>query len=114
MIKHGCDLPVETRVNMRGGEGSVVMRAFLEGGELGKNRLFSQLTLAQGSSIGYHEHHGESEIFVVKSGNGIFNDNGKEYPIAAGDVCVTPSGSGHSVRCTGSRELELIALIILD
>ena len=115
MIKHGHELKCETKENMRGGAGEVVLRAFLSPEEMnGKNRLFSQITLAQGCSIGYHEHHGESEIFVVKSGNGVFNDNGKEYPVSAGDVCITTSGNGHALSCAGNQNLELIALIILD
>ncbi len=115
MIKRGHELKCETRENMRGGDGKVTLREFLTPAEMNnKNRLFSQITLAEGCSIGYHEHHGESEIFVVLSGNGVFNDNGKEYPISAGDVCITASGSGHSVACAGSQNLELAALIVLD
>ncbi|MBR4942029.1 MAG: cupin domain-containing protein [Clostridia bacterium] len=115
MIKHGYELKSETRENMRGGNGAVELKAFLSAEEMnGKNRLFSRITLAQGCSIGYHEHHGESEIFVVCSGNGVFNDNGKEYPVSAGDVLVTSSGMGHSIACAGSQNLELIALIVLD
>lgn len=115
MIRQAKDLRTETRENMRGGNGEVVLSAYLSAEEMhGKNRLFSKITLAPGCSIGYHEHHGESEIFVVAAGKGIFNDNGAEYTVSKGDVCVTSSGSGHSIACCGEETLELVALIILD
>ena len=115
MVKNGYQLPVEHREHMRGGDGTVTLRAFLSPEEMhGKNRLFSRLTLPQGASIGFHEHHGESEIFIVVSGTGLFSDNGREVPVGPGDVCVTVSGTGHAIRCTGSQDLELVALIVLD
>lgn len=115
MIRQAASLKTETREKMRDGNGKVVLTAFLSAEEMnGKNRLFSKITLAPGCSIGYHEHHGESEIFVVKSGKGTFNDNGTEYTVSEGDVCITSSGMGHSVAAAGDETLELIALIILD
>ena len=115
MIRQAKDLKTEKRENMRGGQGEVVLSAFLSADEMnGKNRLFSRITLAPGCSIGYHEHHGESEIFVVAAGKGLFNDNGTEYTVSKGDVCITSSGSGHSIACSGDETLELVALIILD
>lgn len=113
MIKHQSQQGVVEKKNMRGGNGTVILRNLVEQEELnGKGRLFSRITLDKGCSIGYHEHIGESEIFVVLSGNGLFNDNGTEYPVAAGDVLITPSGSGHSIACAGEGPLEIIALII--
>ena len=99
-----------------GGEGVAEMHPILNGAEemYGKGRLFSQITVNPGCSIGYHEHHGESEIFAVMSGNGVFNDNGTEVPVSAGDVLVTKSGDGHGIACAGSCPLELIALILFE
>ena len=48
------------------------------------------------------------------SGNGVFNDNGTEVPVSAGDVLVTKSGDGHGIACAGSCPLELIALILFE
>ena len=115
MVKKGHELPVQENENMRGGDGTIVLRHFLNKDEFyGKGRLFSQITVKPGCSSGYHEHHGESEIFAVISGNGLFNDNGEEMPVAAGDVLVTSSGKGHAIACVGSCPLELVALIIYE
>ena len=114
MIRQAKDLKTEKRENMRGGQGEVVLSAFLSADEMnGKNRLFSRITLAPGCSIGYHEHHGESEIFVVAAGKGLFNDNGEMKKVVAGDVCATGYGEVHGLENTGSEDLELIALVVL-
>jgi quercetin dioxygenase-like cupin family protein len=113
MIKHEDQQKSVINENMRGGTGSVILKHLLDKEEMnGKGRLFSRIALKKGCSIGYHKHEGESEIFAVVAGKGIFNDNGTEYPVSAGDVLITPSGSGHAIACDGDETLELIALIL--
>ena len=47
MVKNGYQLPVEHREHMRGGDGTVTLRAFLSPEEMhGKNRLFLKLLLS--------------------------------------------------------------------
>ncbi|HHX72153.1 MAG TPA: cupin domain-containing protein [Clostridiales bacterium] len=113
MVKRGKDLPLTKNTNMRGGEGTILLHSLLEKEEFhGHGRLFSHITVNPGCSVGYHEHHGEMEVYVVLSGNGVFNDNGEEYPVSTGDVTITHSGEGHAMTCVGSQPLELIALIL--
>ena len=51
--------------NMCGGKGHVIIKDILEGDELkGKCGLYAQVTIEKGCSLGYHEHHGETETFV--------------------------------------------------
>ncbi|PWL48798.1 MAG: cupin domain-containing protein [Clostridiales bacterium] len=115
MIKKGHTIPVQENEHMRGGDGTVILHHFLNQDEFyGKGRLFSHITVNPGCSVGYHEHHGETEIYAVLSGNGVFNDNGEEAPVTAGDVMITKGGQGHGVACAGSCPLELIALIIYE
>ena len=48
--------------NMCGGKGHVIIKDILEGDELkGKCGLYAQVTIEKGCSLGYHEHHGETE-----------------------------------------------------
>ncbi len=41
------------------------------------------MTLEPGCSLGYHEHHGESETYYIIQGQGEYNDNGKYRPVKA-------------------------------
>lgn len=101
--------------NMCGGDGCVVIEHVLGEKELnGKCGLYAKVTIAPGSSLGYHEHQGESETYFILSGDAEYNDNGTPRPVHPGDVTFTPSGCGHALRPTGDEPVVFMALIILD
>ena len=105
----------ETVKNMCGGLGHTVIKHVLEGEQLGTNcGLYAQVTLEPGCSLGYHEHHGESEAYYILSGEGIYSDNGKLQHVHAGDVTVTTSGQGHALTNLGQVPLVFMALILRD
>lgn len=100
--------------NMRGGKGSVKAENLLNEEQFnGKARLFAKMTLEPGTSIGYHEHHNESETYYILSGEADYNNNGKIEKVKAGDVTFTPSGEGHGIENTGKEKLVFMALILL-
>lgn len=100
---------------MCGGKGHVIIKHLLGEQELnGKCGLYAEVTLEAGCEIGYHEHHGESETYYILCGEGVYNDNGTTRPVKAGSVTFTSNGMGHGLENTGSENLVLMALIILD
>lgn len=93
----------------------MIIRHILGGKELnGKCGLYAEVVIEPGCSLGYHEHHGESETYYILSGTGSYDDNGVSRPVKAGDVTFTPSGKGHGLANTGDDDLVFMALIILD
>lgn len=100
--------------NMRGGKGHVIMESIIGENEFkGKGRLFAKVTLEPGCSIGYHEHHNESETYYILSGKGEYDDNGTRMTVSEGDVTFTPDGCGHGIENTGDENLVFMALILL-
>lgn len=115
MIRRSADTERKENTNMRGGAGTVTVNNLLDKEKdeyYGKGRLFGKITIPVGASIGEHRHDGEMECFYIISGEGIFNDNGADTSVNAGDVCYTASGESHSIRNTGNTALELMALIL--
>lgn len=101
--------------NMAGGTGRVIVKELLGEKELnGKCGLFAEVTIEPGCSLGYHEHHGESETYYILSGEGNYDDNGSLRPVKAGDVTYTPDGCGHAMFNSGEENLVFMALIIKD
>ncbi len=99
---------------MRGGKGHVIVEDILGEQEFrGKGRLYAKVTLEPGCSIGYHEHHNESETYYFLSGEGEYSDNGKLMTVRPGDATFTPDGTGHGLENTGSENLVFMALILL-
>ena len=113
MIKKAAEFKTDYRENMRGGGGVVEITNFVSKEDLNdKGRLFANITLRPGCGIGFHVHEGESELFYLFKGEAIYNDNGTEYPVSAGDVMICPAGTGHGIRNAGEEVAELCAVII--
>lgn len=101
--------------NMCGGKGSVTIEHVLGKKELnGKCGLYARVTIGPGSTLGFHEHHSESETYFILSGTGLYNDNGVTRTVHPGDVTYTGSGYGHAMDNIGDTDLVFMALIIFS
>ena len=113
MIRKAAECKTEYRENMRGGNGTVEITNFASPEELNnKGRLFANITLKPGCGIGYHVHEKDSELFYLIKGEAVYNDNGVEYTVSAGDVMLCPAGTGHSIANNGEETVELCAVIV--
>ena len=93
----------------------MIIKHILEEKELnGKCGLYAEVTIEPGCSLGYHEHHGESETYYIIKGQGNYDDNGQIRPVTVGDRTFTPDGYGHGITNTGDTDLVFMALIIKD
>ena len=107
------ELRVERKENMAGGKGHVIIKHILEEKELnGKCKMYAEVTLEPGCSLGYHEHHNESETYYILSGTGMYEDDGRAVPVEAGDVTFCKDGCGHGIKNTGKEDLSFVALIL--
>ena len=113
MVRRDAECIHETK-KMFGGEGEAVFHRILNGPEemYGKGRVFSHLTLAPGSEVGWHVHHGDGETYYILRGRGEYNDNGTFTEVLPGDVTFVDDGEGHALKCIGDEPLEAIALIL--
>jgi len=105
-------MKVEDKERMRDGEGAVHFTYLLDGSTQKNARMFAELTLNPGSSIGYHRHDSETEYYFILSGTGIVNDDGKEVEVKQGDSVITGNGASHSIKNTGSVPLVFHAVIV--
>jgi len=114
MIKRIADMEKEVRERMRGGTGSVEFLHIFRREELkGKVRLLARLRLLPGSSIGYHMHEGEEEVFYILSGTGVVTEQGVASAVGPGDAVLTGGGGGHAIENQGTEPLDLIATILV-
>lgn len=113
MIRTAGQMTKETREHMRGGQGSVEFTHVFSAAELEpRARLFARVRLAPGSSIGFHRHEGEEEIFYILSGRGLVDDDGVKQEVGPGDAIRTGGGAGHAVEALGGQPLEMVAVIL--
>lgn len=104
---------VETKEKMRGGNGCVEMHHILTKEELkGHGRLYAMIRMEPHSSIGFHEHIGETEPYYILSGHGTFIDSdGQRIPVGPDDVCLIEFGKGHAFENDSDEELTMMALV---
>lgn len=113
MIKHQSDKKSEQRPAMHGGAGIVTLVFQVNREEVTqKCRLCADLIIPPGAGIGEHEHLKEDEIYIVRQGSGLLNDNGSEKKVTAGDVIVTGNGAKHAIHNNGTTDLIITAVIV--
>lgn len=99
--------------NANGGAGHLLKEMLLNQEEMGEGcRMFARVVLEAGCELGCHEHHGETETYYILQGEGVYNDNGSELNVKAGDVTFCQDGCGHGLKNTGKEDLIFIALIL--
>lgn len=113
MIIRGSELQQQTMEKPRGGEGMAIRMAYeAAAGFGGEVTNFAMMQLEPGSSIGYHKHEGDMEMYLVLDGNGATNDNGEVDRLNAGDLLITKDGESHSLTNDTGEALTFLALIL--
>ena len=114
MIRKKEECRIEYREHMRDGDGTVQITNFIDSAEElnDKGRLFSHMTLTPGTSIGFHVHETDSEMFYIMNGTAEYDDNGTIVELHPGDVALCPAGTGHGIANKGDESLEFVALIL--
>ena len=98
--------------NMRGGEGSVDKREY-QFAQMPENaKMFAEIRLEPGCSIGTHRHIGEYEIFFCKEGEITVNDNGTEKTMRTGDFGICADGETHGIANRTDKTAAVYAAII--
>jgi mannose-6-phosphate isomerase-like protein (cupin superfamily) len=77
-----------------------------------KGRLYGQMELAPGSSVGSHVHVGDFEIYYVLEGEAEATDDGEVKMVYPGDVLITHEGHEHSIKNVGTVPFKWMALIL--
>ena len=115
MIKASQDYAGEIRSAMRGGSGDVHFEHIWKPAEemYSKTRLYSKIILEPGSSIGYHIHENEEEIFYIIEGTAQYNDNGTVVTLNKGDSCICLDGETHSIGNAADAECDLVIFAVI-
>jgi len=99
----------------RGGEGSQDVHFAFQMGKAPPNTAFqlaAYQVLAPKSSIGYHEHTDNSDLYFIVSGKGIFTDeNKKDIPVVPGDIALCTAGQSHALTNPNDEPLVFHAVM---
>jgi quercetin dioxygenase-like cupin family protein len=86
--------------------------------KMGKSTIFQSPRLLvglnafePGQSHALHAHAGMDKLYYVLEGEGRFLLDGRELPMAMGDLLVAPEGVPHGVTNTGVQRLLVLAVL---
>jgi Mannose-6-phosphate isomerase len=92
-----------------GGVGEVLGRSVFEKNELDTKLRFIHYTeILPGSSIGYHEHGNNEEVYIVLKGIGRLTVNGNIKDVKPGDVLLNKPYWSHGLENTGDENLCIL------
>jgi mannose-6-phosphate isomerase-like protein (cupin superfamily) len=98
-----------------GGVGKVSFLSYINKTSRPKDSKFSlaaEITIDVDSTIGYHTHPTNQEIYLIVKGTGIYVENDKsEHPVGPGDLTFCPQGEGHALINKGQDPLVFLAFI---
>ena len=98
--------------NARGGNGFIISKdIFLEDDFGSSISHLILVTIPSGSSVGFHEHSGDEEIYFILEGHGKVRDDEEGYDVGPYDTVLTNSGHCHGIENTGDQDLKLLAII---
>lgn len=113
MFKKAEELIVTETPCFKGGQGVTRVVDILSKEELqGAGRLFAVSILPPGSSIGYHKHDSDFEVYYILSGEAEVNLDGEIRRLRPGDMTCCADGSSHGISNPGNEELRYIAAIL--
>lgn len=105
--------PIEHYEKRAGGKGTMHIERLLTPEEMGPHvKMYARVTIDVNSSLGYHQHNGDSETYYILEGNALYNDNGTLRKLQPQDVTHTADGDFHGIENIGTTPLVFMALII--
>lgn len=114
MIIKASELAAQTMEKPRGGTGTAIRMAYeLACGFKGEVTNFAMMALQPESSIGYHQHVGDMEMYLILDGTARTEDNGTQATLNPGDLMITKDGEWHSlVNESKDTPVSFLAIII--
>ena len=98
--------------NHFGGKGIIEIYKHVKKNDLETIDMVANVVLPKGTSIGYHLHGKDAEIYHIVKGKGLFIDENKEEHIVhKNDCCVIKKGQSHGIENVGDEDLEFIAIL---
>ena len=114
MIRLNKDRMENEVPQMRGGLGTTLVSKFLTEEEAhGTGKNFSVNTLPPGASIGWHQHTGEFEIYLILEGEAVVTDQERrQHQLKPGDMMLCDDGESHAIENRGDAPVSFLSLIL--
>ena len=66
-----------------------------------------------GTTIGYHDHGNDEEIYIILEGKGTYTANEEKREVTAGDVILNKPGGSHGLENLSDNMIKLIVFKVV-
>lgn len=102
-----------TAKNKAGGKGEIYITHLLTQKEMvGQCGMFAKVVVPPGSSLGVHQHNGNTETYHILQGKALYTDNSETCEVKPGDTTFCADGDSHGIENIGDEDLIFMAIII--
>ena len=79
----------------------------------GHGSMYAMCRLKPGSSIGWHQHTGEFEIYLILEGEAVVTDQERrQHLLKPGDMMLCDDGESHAIENRGDAPVSFLSLIL--
>lgn len=68
------------------------------------------MVIPPGSTIGYHRHGDNEEMYILLEGEGLMTIAGEEVTVGKGDMILNPAGGEHGLVNNSSADIDLLVI----
>lgn len=111
MIKNSLKANKQQQESSHSGAGSVELFEIWEKADFQSNIDFiDRIIVPPGSSIGFHQHGNNEEMYVVLEGTGRMKIENEEVDVGKGDMILNPAGGRHGLTNNSNRNIDLLVI----
>lgn len=113
MIKNYLVTEKQRQESSHGGTGAVDLYEIWGNSDFKSNVDFiDRVVVPPGSTVGFHKHDNNEEMYIVLDGTGLMKIENKEVSISKGDMILNPVGGRHGLVNNSSENIDLLVVQI--
>lgn len=111
MIKNYLTADRQLQQSSHGGNGPVELFEIWQKANFRSDIDFiDRVVVPPGTTIGFHQHGNNEEMYVVLAGEGLMRIEDDEVPIKTGDMVLNPAGGRHGLTNTSGQDIDLLVI----
>ena len=110
MIKNFLQIPMQ-QITSHDGVGKIDIGRVLDASDFATNcNFFDRIVIPPNSSIGYHRHANNEELYIILEGRGTMTINQEEIVVKRGDVIKNPPFGEHGLVNDSDTDMHLLIM----
>lgn len=113
MIKNFLSATKQLQEGSHGGVGKVELYEIWSQVDFKSNMdFFDRVVVPPNSTIGYHQHGENEEMYIILEGEGTMTIDDKTVVIRKGDMILNPKGGKHGLRNNSGSNIDILIVQI--